>query len=221
MVVQNKTSRGPLSPFVLTTLLPALLCSCSCMAFLLDPLMATLGHEADNLSFLLLLTDTILTSDYVDATVPTSITAKEKLHAVVRSGCPLMEGSKQVSYDPSPAWMWQTRVCRDYLQSKIKMQENLQASRVTYIRLYILDKQSLVTSDEHHQSQLSVSLCGMDRRSRARSTSPRSCTASRPSTGPPPPRPTATARHCPTGAAPSREAWWVLGVVEKNEAVLF
>lgn len=56
------------------------------MAFLLDPLMATLGHEADNLSFLLLLTDTILTSDYVDATMPTSIAARDKLHAVVRPG---------------------------------------------------------------------------------------------------------------------------------------
>jgi hypothetical protein len=104
------------------------------MAFLLDPLMATLGHEADNLSFLLLLTDTILTSDYVDATMPTSIAARDKLHAVVRPGIPCDIRFKD-GVLRSLSCTWQTRVCRDYLQSKIKMQENLQAS-LSYTQVY-------------------------------------------------------------------------------------
>ena len=42
------------------------------MAFVLDPLMGTLGPEADNLSFLLLMTSTITSNDYYDASAPNS-----------------------------------------------------------------------------------------------------------------------------------------------------
>lgn len=53
------------------------------MAFLLDPLMQTLGSEADNLSFLLQMTETILGGHYRDAT-DASESAARRLHQVVR-----------------------------------------------------------------------------------------------------------------------------------------
>lgn len=54
------------------------------MAFLLDPLMQTLGSEADNLSFLLQMTETILGGHYRDAT-DASESAARRLHQVVRA----------------------------------------------------------------------------------------------------------------------------------------
>ena len=56
------------------------------MAFVLDPLMGTLGPEADNLSFLLLMTSTITSNDYYDASAPNSEVATQRLHQVVRLG---------------------------------------------------------------------------------------------------------------------------------------
>lgn len=53
------------------------------MTFLLDPLMQTLGPEADNLSFLLQMTETIMAGQYRDATDGTKDAAK-RLRNVVR-----------------------------------------------------------------------------------------------------------------------------------------
>jgi len=78
-----------------------------CLAFLLEPLMVTLGPEADNLSFLLLMTDTILTG-YKDASTEGEEGGEDEEVATMRL--------HQV-----------TMACREYLRSKIKTQENLQA----------------------------------------------------------------------------------------------
>lgn len=57
-----------------------------CMGGMLDVLMQTLGSEADNLSFLLLMTNTII-SGYRDASAPSSAIAAKRLRLVVRLGC--------------------------------------------------------------------------------------------------------------------------------------
>ncbi|TFJ85174.1 hypothetical protein NSK_003597 [Nannochloropsis salina CCMP1776] len=85
-----------------------------CLAFVLEPLMATLGTEADNLSFLLLMTDTILTR-YKDASAAIKMQEKEKNSAINEDDV-ATERLHQV-----------THVCREFLRSKIKTQENLQA----------------------------------------------------------------------------------------------
>ena len=78
-----------------------------CLAFLLEPLMATLGAEADNLSFLLLMTDTILTG-YKDAAAES-------------------EEGEEVEDGATRRLHQVTMACREFLRSKIKTQENLQA----------------------------------------------------------------------------------------------
>ncbi len=79
-----------------------------CMWFLLEPLMATLGPEADNLSFLLMMTDTIVTG-YKDAT------------------CTAEGGDREEEEAATIRLHQVTMVCREILRSKIKTQENLQA----------------------------------------------------------------------------------------------